>query len=310
MHIITGTIAYDFIMDFPDKFEKHILPDQLHKINLSFIVNKFEKRRGGTAGNVSYSLALLKTKHLLFSYAGKDFDDYKKAFTKLNIDTKGIKIDKKTYTSNGFAITDKSNNQIWGFFYGASDNIQNLDLSAVATKKDTVLIGPSGTKGTVSMIKQCVEKNISYIFDPGFTLTDISDSDLKKGVENAKIIIGNDYEIEIIKRRVKNFESITKNKTLITTLGAKGAVIEKESKKSTITAVKVKNAVDPTGAGDAFRAGLIAGLEREFDAVISAQMGSVAASFAVEKYGAQEHRYTLSDFKNRYRQTYKSLINL
>lgn len=310
MFIITGTLAYDYIMDFPGKYEDHILPDQLHKINLSFIVSRFEKRRGGTAGNVSYSLALLKTKHFLFSYAGRDFDEYRKVFSKLKINTDGISIDENSYTSTGFAITDKSNNQIWGFFYGASDNIPKLKLSSVASKKDTVLIGPSGTKGTVSMINQCVKGNIPYIFDPGFTLTDISDRDLKHGVMNAKILIGNDYEIALIKKRVSGFEKIIADKILITTLGSKGAEVFKKGKVHRILPVKIKKAVDPTGAGDAFRSGLIAGLERGLDITTAAQMGSVAASYAVEKYGAQEHSYTIADFKTRYRQTYKTLLDL
>src|SRR5438876_1186691 len=115
MLIITGSIAYDYIMDFPGVFSDHILPDQIHKINLSFIVNTFARRRGGTAGNVSYSLGLLTTPHILFSYAGKDFEEYKRAFKKFKINTTYVKIDRKTYTSTGFAMTDKINNQIWGY---------------------------------------------------------------------------------------------------------------------------------------------------------------------------------------------------
>lgn len=310
MYILTGTVAYDFIMDFPGRYDDHILPDQLHKINLSFIVNKFEKRRGGTAGNASYSLSLLKTPHILFAYAGRDFDEYKKDFKKFGIPTNNVKIDTGTYTSTGFAITDKNNNQIWGFFYGASDNIPKLDLKSVASKKDTVLVGPAGTKGTVHFVNQCIEHSIPFIFDPGFTLTDMDDANLSKGIENAKIIIGNDYEIEILKRRVKSFDNATSSKILITTLGKDGATVKTEGKEIFIKPVKVKEAIDPTGAGDAFRSGLIAGLERNFDIITSAQMGSVAASYAVEKYGAQEHVYTIAGFKNRYRQTYKTLLNL
>lgn len=310
MYIITGTVAYDYIMDFPGAYEDHILPDQIHKINLSFIVNKFERRRGGTAGNVSYSLALLKTPHLLYTCAGKDFGEYSKFFKKLKINTSGVIVDSKTYTSTGFAMTDKKDNQIWGFFYGASENIPDLQLSKIAKKGDVVLVGPSGAKGSMSMVRQCIKKGLDYIFDPGFILTEVTDKDLTVGVANAKIIIGNDYEIEVIKRRVKNFRKITKEKIIIKTLGAQGAEIINDLTIHAIKPVKVEKPVDPTGAGDAFRSGLIAGLIRGFDIKVCAQMGSVAAAYAVEHYGTQEHHYTLPQFKSRYRQTYKTLLDL
>src|SRR5947207_130961 len=178
MLIITGSIAYDYIMNFPGSFGDHILPDQIHKINLSFIVDTFAKRRGGTAGNVSYSLGLLDTKNILFSVAGKDFTEYKKALRELPIDISKVVIDKKDYTATGFAMTDKTDNQIWGYFYGAADGIADLKLKIVAKKNDLVLIGPSGAKGSVSLLKQCVELDLLYMFDPGFILTQVSDTDL------------------------------------------------------------------------------------------------------------------------------------
>lgn len=310
MFIITGTIAYDYIMDFPGAFSDHILPEQIHKINLSFIVNKFERRRGGTAGNVSYSLNLLKTPHLLFSYAGKDFDVYEKAFKKFGINLDGVKIDRKTYTSTGFAMTDKSDNQIWGYFYGASDKIQTLKLNTVASKNDLVLIGPSGAEGSMSFVKQCIKHNIPYMFDPGFILTQVNDKDLLLGVSHAKFLIGNDYEIDLIASRIKGWEKIIQDRVIIKTLGKDGTEILDHGKKYKVKPVLVKNLTDPTGAGDAWRSGFIAGLLRKFDIVTCSQMGSVAASFAVEAYGTQEHTYSLSEFKNRYRQTYKILLDL
>lgn len=310
MKIITGTIAYDYIMDFPGAFSDHILPDQIHKINLSFIVNKFARRRGGTAGNVSYSLNLLKTLHLLFSFAGKDFGEYKIAFEKFGIRLDGVKIDHKNYTSTGFAMTDKVNNQIWGYFYGASEMIPTLKLESVAAENDFVLIGPSGAKGSMSLINQCIKKNIPYMFDPGFILTQVNDIDLAKGVSHASYIIGNDYEINLIQHRIKNWDKILKSRVIIKTLGSKGSIVYDHGKKIKILPVEVKKPVDPTGAGDAWRAGFIAGLERNFDIKTSAQMGSVASAYAVETYGTQEHSYSLEEFNNRYRHTYKNLLDL
>lgn len=310
MLIITGTIAYDYIMDFPGKFGDHILPDQIHKINLSFIVNKFDKRRGGTGGNASYSLGLLKTPHILFSVAGKDFSDYKKKFEELEINFKNVAIDKKNYTSTGFAMADKTHNQIWGYFYGASDNIHKLNLGKVAKKSDLVLIGPSGAKGSMSFVSQCVKLGIDYMFDPGFILTEVKNDQLELGVKNAKYLIGNDYEITLIKNRIKKFNEITKNKIIITTLGEKGTLIETAKKSYKIPVAKPLRIADPTGAGDAWRSGFLAGIQRGFDLQVCGQMGSVAAAYAVENYGSQEHKYTKKEFENRYRQNFGSLIKL
>ena len=310
MIIITGTIAYDYIMDFPGKFSDHILPDEIHKINLSFIVNKFAKRRGGTAGNVSYSLGLLSVPHILFSVAGKDFQEYKEGFEKIGVSLKNVVIDNGSYTSTGFAMTDKQNNQVWGYFYGASDNIAKLKLNKVAKEKDLVLIGPSGAKGSMSFINQCVKLKIPYMFDPGFILTQVSNKDLAYGVKNAEIIIGNDYEISLIKERVADWKDYFTKKTIITTLGAKGAIIEKEGKVYRIKAVKPKKIIDPTGAGDAWRSGFLAGMQKGFDIKTCAQMGSVASAFCIEHYGTQEHLYSKQEFEKRYRQNFKSLLKL
>jgi adenosine kinase len=310
MIIVTGTIAYDYIMDFPGSFSDHILPQQIHKINLSFIVNKFAKRCGGTAGNVSYSLGLLATPHILFSVAGKDFAQYRAGFKKLGISLTHVEIDKNAYTSTGFAMTDKKDNQIWGYFYGASESIYKLNLGKVAEKSDLVLVGPSGAKGSMSLVKQCVELKIPYMFDPGFILTQISNQDLATGVKNAKIIIGNDYEISLIKERVNDWREFFFKKTVITTLGKMGATINDKTKIYNIEAVKVKRIIDPTGAGDAWRAGFLAGVERGFDIKTCGQMGSVASAYAIEHYGTQEHFYTKEEFAQRYRQNFKSLLKL
>jgi len=310
MLIITGTIAYDYIMDFPGFFGDHVLPDQIHKINLSFIVSNFAKRRGGTAGNVSYTLGLFSTPHILFSVAGKDFSEYKKTFEKYKISTKHVRVNKGKYTATGFAMTDKTNNQIWGYFYGAAENIADLQLQTVAKKNDLVLIGPSGAEGSMSLLRQCVKLGTPYMFDPGFILTQITDKDLLFGIAHAAYIVGNDYEINLIETRIPNARELFQKKIILTTLGEKGAVIHANGKTYHIDPVQPKQFVDPTGAGDAWRAGFLAGLERKYDLQMCAQMGSVAASFAIEQYGTQEHKWTKKEFTERYRQAYGDLVNL
>lgn len=310
MIIVTGAIAYDYIMNFPGSFGDHILPDKIHNINLSFTVNKFAKRRGGTAGNTSYTLNLLKTPHILFSAAGKDFGEYKKHFKKIGIDISNILIDNSQYSSSGFAMTDIKDNQIWGYFPGASDKLSKLNLKKIAKKNDLVLVGPSGKIGTMSFIKQCVNLGIKYMFDLGFIVTVLDKEELIYGISNANYIVGNDYEIAVMKQKVKRWEKIVKDKILITTLGEKGSEIQIKDKTIFIKASVPKKIVDPTGAGDAYRAGFLAGLHREFDLKICGQMGAVAATFAIEHYGPQEHRFTKAQFTKRYKDTYNSKIEL
>jgi adenosine kinase len=311
MIIITGSIAYDHIMSFPGKFGDHIIPEQIHNVNLSFIVSNFQRHRGGTAGNVSYAMSLLKVPHLLYSYAGKDFDEYKKELGKLGIETKGVKIDKTLYTATGFAMNDKSGNQIWGYYYGASAKNHTLELKKVACKNDLVLIGPQGAISSIGLLKQCVDLKIDYMFDPGFILTEVSDKDLELGVSYAKFIIGNEYEINLIKKRLKRWKEITEGKIIITTLGSKGALIETpDRKRFEIKPARAKRVLSTAGAGDAWRGGFLAGLNKGLDLKTCGKMGSVTSSFVVENYGTQEYFYTLEEFEKRYGQTYNSLLKL
>lgn len=271
------------------------------------MVNTFAKRRGGTAGNVSYTLGLLTTPQILFSVAGMDFGEYKEAFAKLGIDTRHISINKKIYTATGFAMTDKSNNQIWGFFNGAIADSTKLQLKSVAKKNDFVLIGPQG-EGTISMVKQAVTLGVPYLYDPGFTLTNVSDTDLTYGVTHAHSLIGNDYELKLINDRVKDFASLTKEKMVITTLGKDGAKIIVNGKKTVIKPAKPIAVVDPSGAGDAWRGGFLAGWQRGYDLKTCGQMGSIASCYAIEHYGPQEHSYTKQQFAKRYKDTYNETL--
>lgn len=196
-------------------------------------------------------------------------------------------------------MTDKKDNQIWGYFPGASKSLSKLNLKKVAKKDDFVLIGPSEKVGTISFIKQCVELGTKYMFDLGFTITSINKTELKYGISHATYIIGNDYEIAILKQKLKDWKKILKDKTVITTLGEKGAQIQTKNKTIFIKPAIPKVVVDPTGAGDAYRAGFLSGLEKGLDLQTCGQMGAVAASFAIEHYGSQEHKFTKAQFTKK-----------
>ena len=178
------------------------------------------------------------------------------------------------------------------------------------SRKNLVLIGPSGSKGSMSLVKQCVDLKIPYMFDPGFILTQVNDRDLEFGVSRCSYLIGNEYEINLIKKRIKKWRGLFKNKSIITTLGDKGSVIESKGLVYKIKSAKPKKVVDPTGAGDAYRAGFLAGLEKGFDIKTCGQMGSVASSYAVEEYGTQEHKFTKAQFAKRYKDTYNDKIEI
>lgn len=310
MLIITGSIAYDYLMKFPGEFSEHILPEHTHNINLSFIVNSFEKRRGGTAGNMSYTLGLLQTPHLLYAYAGEDFEEYGEAFKKLGIDLSGVQIDKTDHTATGFAMSDKSQNQIWGFYYGAAGKSAELRLDKVATKKDLVVVGPQGAAGSMAFINQAIKFEIPYLFDPGFILTQVTAEDLALGLKHATYIIGNNYEIQLMKKRISAWDTITKDKIIITTLGERGAQIKTNEREYNILPTITMNVAMTAGAGDAWRGGFLAGLERNFDLQICGQMGAVAGAYAVEHLGTQEHFYTKEEFAKRYRDEYNEELKL
>ncbi len=310
MLIVTGSIAYDYIMGFPGSFSEHILPEHNNNINLSFIVSSFAKRRGGTAGNASYTLGLLEAKHKLFSYAGTDFTLYAKAFEELSIDLSGITIDPTDYTSTGFAMADKDQNQIWGFYYGAGAKNKDLKLESVATKDDLVLVGPQGAEGSLSFVKQCIDLEIPYMFDPGFILTQVTDTDLEHGLRYAKYVIGNDYEINLMKKRIAAWDEIVKDKIIITTLGEKGALIATPEKQYKINPVKATNVIATPGAGDAWRGGFLAGIVWGFDLQVCGQMGAVASAYAVEHVGTQEHQYTKQAFAQRYKEAYNEDLKI
>jgi adenosine kinase len=307
--IVTGSIAYDYLMEFPGDFSDHILPEHTHNINLSFVVNSFAKRRGGTAGNVSYTLGLLDTPHKLFAYAGSDFEEYKKSFEKLGIDLSSVHINHNDSTSTAFALADKSQNQIWGFYIGAGTHNADLQLKTVTGKTDLVFVGPQGPT-SLAFVNQCIELGTPYIFDPGFLLTTISNEDLEHGLKHAAYITCNEYEHTLIKSRIKNLDTLIKSKTLITTLGENGARITTDEKEYTIKPAKAKTVATTAGAGDAWRGGFLAGIQKGFDLQTSGQMGSIAASFAVEHIGTQEHEYNKTEFIQRYTTAFQKPLNL
>jgi len=304
--IVSGSLAYDKIMDFPDAFANHILPEKIHVLSVSFLVTQLEQNFGGTAGNISYTLGLLGMKPAIFASAGKDFDDYKKWLIKKGVDTRNIKIVKNDNTATAYIITDNKNNQITAFYLGAMKHSAALIRKADLSKSFLGIVAPGNLE---DMIRYCTEYKAAlfpYIFDPGQQITALSKSQLNTCVSCAKVFISNDYELSLIleKTGMTKKQMLEKSEIIITTLGEKGSLVETKKEKIQIPSAKPIAVIDPTGAGDAYRAGFIAGLAKHYPLEKCAKMGALSAVYAIEKYGTQNHSFRYTEFKTRYQKSF------
>lgn len=310
MITVTGSLAFDYIMNYSGRFADNIMPDKIHKINLSFLLSDLQKQNGGTAGNIAYNLSLLKTDTSIFAAAGNDFDEYSNFLKLKGVDISNIQIIKDKKTASAFIMTDCDDNQITGFYPGAMSDSINYPLSDLKQKPDFVVISPNDPKAMIKFTTECQKSDIPYMLDPGMQLPALDTEDLKKMIMGATILIGNDYEIALLKEKTGLTEGKLLNqvKILITTLGAEGSIIKTSGKEiATVRPGGLRNdkgVVDPTGAGDAYRAGFLAGWIKKLDLQVCGQMGSVAACYAVEKYGTTSHSFTLEEFCERYRENF------
>jgi len=303
--VITGSLAFDYIMDFPGSYADNILPDKIKTLSVSFLVKNLNKNFGGTAGNIAYTLALLHKKSTIVSSAGeKDFDEYLAHLKKVGIDTTAIKRVTNEYTATAYIMTDKDNCQIAGFYPGA---MLHDEVLTIGDSIDFLVAAPTTPKAMEQFIQQAKAKKVAYLYDPAQALALSTPEQLKKGITGAEIVIGNDYEIALIleRTRLSKEELLSNANILITTLGDKGSSIETKDKKIDIGIVKVKKVTDPTGAGDAYIAGFVAGYTRQLPLQICGQLGATAASFAIEAYGTQNHTFTKEAFNDRYKESFK-----
>lgn len=304
--LVTGSLAYDHIMDFPGRFADHIIPDKIHILNVSFLVDTLKKQWGGTAGNIAYNLALLAEKPTILAAAGRDFSPYRERLKQAGVDVSKIKICKNDLTPTFFVLTDKDDNQIAGFYLGVMKEASKLSINQTKCKYDLAIISPNDPEAMVSLSRQCQKQKIPFIFDPGQQIPRLGCRDIIKCINGAKVIIGNDYEVELILRKTgRGVQELLKMvEALVITKGDRGSQIMTLKEEFSIPKVAARRAIDPTGAGDAYRAGLIKGILAGLDWEQSGRLGALTAVYAVEKYGTQEHRYTPAQFKTRYGQNF------
>ena len=302
MNIITsGSLAYDRIMDFPGYFSAHILPEKIHVLNVSFTVNSLIEKFGGTAGNIAYALSLLGEKPIILATIGRDYHRYFEWLMKNNIAYDNITIIEEELTASAYITTDQADNQITGFNPGAMKYPSSFNFDKINPKESIAIIAPGNLEDMMNYSVTYKAKGIDYIFDPGQSLPMWDSQDLIQCIEGSKIMVSNDYELELIisKTGLDKNKLLQRTNSIITTLGELGSRVCTPDYEINIPAIKPKEVVDPTGAGDAYRAGLIKGLIQGRNIEQSAKMGSVCASFAIESYGTQEYYFSLTEFEER-----------
>jgi adenosine kinase len=288
-------------MDFPGNFSDHILPEKIHVINVSFTVNSLTEKFGGTAGNIAYALSLLGEKPIILATIGRDYHRYFEWLMKNNIACDNILIIEEEWTAGAYITTDQADNQITGFNPGAMKHPSSFDFNKVDPEETIAIVAPGNVEDMMNCSVTYKAMGIDYIFDPGQQIPMWDGQDLVRCIDGSKIMISNDYELELIisKTGLDKNKLLQQTNAIITTLGEQGSRVCTPEYEIDIPAVKPKEVVDPTGAGDAYRAGLIKGLVQDKDLEQSARMGSVCASFAVECYGTQEYSFSLKEFEER-----------
>lgn len=299
--IVCGSLAYDRIMDFPGHFSEHILPEKIHVLNVCFQINGVNEKFGGTAGNIAYALRLMGEEPEISASIGRDYHTYLEWFKKNEISSRMIRVVEEELTASAYITTDKADNQITGFNPGAMKCTSNLDFDTLEHENTLLIISPGNLEDMIEYPKQCRSKNIDYIFDPGQSLPMLDGKDLIQAIEGSKILICNDYELDLIvnKTGLNRTDLLSLTDSIIVTLGDLGSQILNGEGNPKIPAARARAVKDPTGAGDSYRGGLISGLVQGKSLADCALMGSVCASFSVEQYGTQEYTFTVDEFEER-----------
>lgn len=307
--LISGSLAYDSIMDFPGRFRDHILPDQIHILNVCFLVDNISKNYGGCAGNIAHTMKLLGAQPIIVSILGKDGLEYRSYLESNGIATQYILQHESRLTSHASIVTDKDDNQITAYYNGASDQAHDSSIEIVQENCRLGMVVPTLRGAMIKHAREFFQKNIPFVFDPGQQLPGFSKEELEELLPLCSFYIVNDYEMRLTEQQTgKSQDELCKTiKTLIITRGAQGScvVTNNGAEILEISACAPDEIVDPTGAGDAYRAGFFTAYVRGCDLKTCAQAGSVSAAYAIEKYGTQNHTFSRDEFAQRYQKTYQ-----
>jgi len=302
--VITGSVAFDYLMTFPGDFIEHVKPDKLNKLSLSFLVDEMRRQPGGCAANIAFNLALLGERPIMMATVGQDFGDYRAWLETHGVDTSATVEIPEVFTASFFVNTDRNQNQIASFYTGAMAYARDLSFHTLGFSVDLTIVSPNDPEAMRKYPAECKALNIPYIYDPSQQIVRMSGDDLREGVEGADILIVNDYEFELLKDATGMSEAGVRdavNRAVIITRGEAGSTIWAGGDEITIPIVPPAQVLDPTGVGDAYRAGLIKGLVLGLPWQICGQIGALAASYVLETHGPQTHTYTLAEFVGRYK---------
>ena len=304
--LCTGSIAYDYILTFKGRFKDHILLDKTHILNLSFLVDDLQKRRGGVAGNYAYNLSLLGHPAAVLATAGADAAEYRDWLIAHGVDCRGLRLLDGHISATGFTTTDMDDNQLTGYYGGAMWKAAMLGLDDGPPEIDAVIIGPNDPGAMKRLVAECRDRGVPFVFDPAHQLPMMDGADVTDSTNGAWIVIGNDYELELIQERTRRDTKglLELAEIVVTTLGRHGSRITTRDGSVEVPAAPAQREADPTGAGDAYRAGIVAGLLRGLDLREAGCVASLAATYAVEHVGTIEHAYSREEFCVRHRDSF------
>ncbi len=305
--VLTGSIAYDYIMSFPGYFKDHILPEKIHEISVSFLVDSMKRQRGGIATNIAYNLALLGERPKVMATVGQDFAEYRRWLELHFIDTSAIIEIPDEFTASFFVSTDKDQNQIASFYTGAMAHAHLVSFKDhVNGDIELAVISPNDPRAMVQYVDQCKELGIPYIYDASQQIIRLDGEALREGCRGSKMIILNDYELEMLKNKTgwTQAEIAAQTETLIVTFGEDGSRILHAGRTIEIPAVKPRRLCEPTGVGDAYRAGIVKGMLHDLSWEFTGRVAALAATYALEEYGTQNHHYDLDEFISRFQQEF------
>jgi adenosine kinase len=306
--IVTGSIAYDYLMTFPGSFVEQILPEHLSRLSVSFLVDSMDKRRGGCAANIAYTLALLGERPFLMGTVGQDFGEYRQWLEAAGIDTSLVREVPGKFTASFFCSTDRDNNQIASFYTGAMANAGELSFRS-AGGCDLAIVSPNDPDAMTQYAEECRALGIRYVYDPGQQCARATGEELEIGLSGAYVLICNDYEFELIRQKTRLTEAdvLRVCHALVITRGEQGSSILLQDRRIDIPAAAESRIADPTGVGDAFRGGLLKGLAAGADWETCGRLGSVAATYALEHVGGLSHAYSMAAFRARYEEEFGPL---
>lgn len=304
--VITGSIAFDYLMSFPGRFSDHLIADQLHSVSLSFLVDGLRVERGGIAPNIAYTNALLGGRPRIMATAGRDFYEYRTWLEEQGIDTSAVVIYEDDVCASFFVNTDQDHNQIASFYTGAMANAADLTFAEYAPNAELAIISPTDPVAMCKYVEECKRLSIPYIYDPSQQVVRLSAEDLVSGINGCKLLSVNEYELGMIQEKTSlgRFEIVDMAGGLLLTLGKQGSQIEVGGQVYEIPAVQPLELVEPTGAGDAYRGGLLRGIQLGLPWSIAGRMGALAAAYVLENVGTQGHHYSKREFVKRFRQMF------